>query len=175
MSNAIPTNTFSRDHVTVTLPEFRGLPALEINMTALKEAERRLIEAKTVTPSTYTELEYTFNEAYREIKRNLATVGYQLMKVENEIEKSKATALLDRYPDFLLGKPAKFDNAAIRDAFLARDAEYMEAKERLDSLVALRIFLEGRVKVMENVSQYMRNAMRLIIKSGVPTDIYYNK
>jgi len=176
MSNhSIPTNTFNKDHIEVVLPAFRGLDAVTINLTALKEAERRLIEAKTVTPSTYTELEYVMGEAYREIKRNLATIGYQILKTENELEKSKASALLDRYPAFLEGKPSKFDNAAIRDAFLARDPEVQEAKERLDSLKAIEVFLEGRVKVMENVCHYMRNAMRLIIRSGVPTDIYYNQ
>jgi hypothetical protein len=176
MSNhSIPSNTFNKDHVEVVLPAFRGLDAVSISLTALKEAERRLIEAKTVTPSTYTELEYVMGEAYRELKKNLATVGYQILKTQNELEKSKASALLDKYPAFLEGKPAKFDNASIRDAFLARDPEVQEAKERLDSLKAIEIFLEGRVKVMENVCHYMRNAMRLIIRSGVPTDIYYNQ
>lgn len=175
MSNSIPANTFS-DNLQVQLPEFRGLPSVSLDMTALKIAERRLIEAKTVTPSTYTDLEHTFNEAYREIKRNLSTVGYQMLKVKGEIEKIKATVLLDKYPEFLKDKGSKFDNAAIRDAFLARDADYMEAKDRLDSLTALEVFLEGRVKVMENVSRYMRNAMQLIIRSGVPVNPgYYNR
>jgi hypothetical protein len=176
MSNySIHSNTFNKDHIEVVIPAFRGLEAVSINMAALKEAERRMIEAKTVNPSTYTELEYVMGEAYRELKKNLATVGYQILKTENELEKSKASALLDRYPAFLEGKPTKFDNASIRDAFLARDPEVQEAKERLDSLKTLQVFLEGRVKVMENVSHYMRNAMRLVMKSGVPTDIYYNR
>lgn len=172
-NNSISSNTFNKDHIEVILPAFRGLEAVSINMTALKEAERRLVEAKTVTPSTYTELEYTMGEAYREIKRNLATVGYQILKTQNEFERSKASALLDKYPVFLEGKSSKFDNAAVRDAFLARDVEVQEAKERLDSLKTLEVFLEGRVKVMENVCHYMRNAMRLVMKSGIPTDIYY--
>lgn len=175
MSQSIPSNVFSRDHVHVTLPPFRGLDQVTIDMTALKEAERRMLEAKVVNPSTYTELEYIMNEAYRELKRNIATVGYQILKTDNEFEKSKASALLDKYPEFLQGKGSRFDNAAVRDAFLARDPEVSEAKERLDSLKTLQIFLEGRVKVMENVAHYMRNAMRLIMKSGLPTDMPYNR
>lgn len=174
-NNSIPANTFS-DNLQVQLPAFRGLPPISIDMTALKTAERRLVEAKTVTPSTYTELEHTFNEAYRELKRNLSTTGYAILKVKSEIEKIKASILLDRYPEFLKDKGSKFDNAAMRDAFLARDDEYMQAKDRLDSLVALEVFLEGRVKVMENVCRYMRNAMQLIIRSGVPvTTGYYDR
>lgn len=172
--NSIPANTFN-DNLQVQLPAFRGLPAVNLDMTALKVAEKRLIEAKIVSPSTYTDLEHTFGEAYRELKRNLSTVGYQIMKVKSEIEKIKANILLDKYPEFLKERGAKFDNASIRDAFLARDEEYMQAKDRLDSLTALEIFLEGRIKVMENVTRYMRNAIQLIIRSSVSTDIYYKK
>jgi hypothetical protein len=170
----IPSNAFS-DDLSIQLPEFRGLPSITVNMTALKTAERRLIEAKTVTPSTYTDLEHTFNEAYRELKRNLSTVGYQIMKTKSEMDKIKSGILLDKYPEFLKEKGSKFDNASMRDAFIHRDPDYEQARDRLDSLTALEVFLEGRVKVMENVSRYMRNAMQLIIRSGVNTDVYYKK
>lgn len=174
MSNSIPSNAFNEES-SIELPAFRGLPSVKIEVTATKNAEKRLIEAKTVNPSTYTDLEYTFNEAYRELKRNLATIGYQILKTKNELEKSKANALLDKYQEYIKDKGSKFDNASMRDAFLTRDQEYMEAKERLDSLQALEIFLEGRVKVMENVCQYMRNAIRMITRSGVTSDFYYRK
>lgn len=167
-------STHVEEGLEITLPEFRGIPPVRLEMSSLKTAERRLIEAKTVTPSTYNELEYVFNEAYREIKKNLSTVGYQVLKTQNELEKSKASALLDKYPEFLKDKGAKFDNASTRDAFLARDEEYMAAKERLDTLKALEIFLEGKVKVMENVSRYMKTAMQLIIRSG-SSDLPYKR
>lgn len=174
MSNSIPSNTFS-DGLQVQLPEFRGLPSVTVDMTSLKTAERRLIEAKTVTPSTYAELEHVFGEAYRELKRNLSTVGYQIMKTRSEIEKIKAILLLDKYPEFVKDKGSKFDNSATREAFLTKDDEYMSAKDRLDSLLALEVFMEGRVKVMENVTRYMRKQMDLLIRSGVGSDLYYKK
>jgi hypothetical protein len=130
-------------------------------ITAIKEAERRMVEAKIVNVATYGELESVMGEAYRELKLNLATVGYQLLKTQEELEKSKANAILDKYPDFLVGKPAKFDNATTRDAFLIRDVEYMEARERHDSLTALNIFLDGKVRVIENVCRYMRKLIDL--------------
>ena len=167
-------STHVEEGLDITLPEFRGLPSVRLEMSSLKTAERRLIEAKTVTPSTYNELEYVFNEAYREIKKNLSVIGYQILKTQNELEKSKASALLDKYPEFLKDKGSKFDNASTRDAFLARDEDYMSAKERLDTLKALEIFLEGKVKVMENVSRYMKTAMQLIIRSG-SSDLPYKR
>lgn len=172
--NSAASNMINKDHAEVVLAQWRGLEAVSISLTNLKEAERRLIETKTVNPSTYTELEYVMNKSFEEIKKNITKVGYQIVKTENELEKSKASALLDKYPEFLKDKSSKFDNAAVRDAFLARDQEVMEAKERLDSLKALLSFLEGRAKVMENVCQYMRNTIRLYIRSGAG-DLPYNK
>lgn len=169
--NNLPTNAFN-DGLALELPEFRGLPAIRLDISALKEAERRAIEAKDVNPSTYSDLEHCFNESYRELKRHLATVGYQLLKAENEYEKSKSIALLDKYPEFMRDKPAKMDTAEYRKAFLVRDVETQEAKDRLDSLKALEVFLDGRIKVMENVCRYMRKKMDLIIRSGIPNNMF---
>lgn len=168
----IPSDTFNKNQVEVTLPEFRGLPAVSFQLTALKEAERRLIEAKTVNPSTYNELEYVMNESYRELKRNLSSIGYQVLKTEAELDKSRAAAILDKYPEFLVGKPAKFDNASVREAFISRDEDVRQAQERLDSLKALQMFLEGKVRVMENVCQYMRNSIKLVMRSTVNSNLY---
>jgi hypothetical protein len=164
--NRLPANTFN-DGLALELPEFRGLPSIRLNASSLQEAERRLHEAQHVNPSTYTNLEHCFSEAYRELKRHLATVGYQITKVENEYEKSKSIALLDKYQEYMKDKPARLDTSEFRKAYIFRDAEVMEAKERLDSLKALEMFLDGRVKVMENVVRYMRKRMDLIIRSGL--------
>lgn len=172
MNNVIPSDSFLKEQVEVILPEFRALPAVRVSLTALKEAERRIIETKTVNVSTYNELEHTMNSAYSELKRNLSVVGYQILKTEAELDKSKATAMLDKYPEFLKDKSAKFDNAAIRDAFLARDEQVSEAQERLDSLKALQMFMEGRVKVMENVCQYMRNTIKIVTRSTMNSNMY---
>lgn len=163
--NKLPTNTFN-DGLALELPEFRGLPSIRLDVSALKEAERRVHEAQFVNPSTYTNLEHCYNEAYRELKRHLATVGYQKVRVENEYEKSKSIALLDRYQEYMKDKPARMDTAEYRKAFISQDVDVQAAKEHLDSLNALEIFLEGRVKVMENVCRYMRKKMDIIIRSG---------
>ena len=175
MSNQLPANSFN-DGLALELPEFRGLPAIKLDISSLKEAESRIIEAKDVNPSTYASLEHLFNEAYRELKRNLTTVEYQIMKTENELEKSKSIALLDRYyGEFMKDKPSKMDTADVRSAFLARDPEINEAKDRLDSLKALQMFLDGRVKVMENVARYMRKKMDLLIRAGMTSTVGYKK
>lgn len=165
-SKVAASNMINKDHAEVVLSSWRGLEAVTINMSQLKEAERRVVETKTINPSTYTELEFVMNKSYEEIRKNLSKVGYQIVKTENEFNKIKSLLLLDKYPEFLKGRSSKADNAATRDAFLTMDPELDEAKERLDALRALESFLEGRAKVMENVCQYMRNTIRLYIRSG---------
>ena len=163
--NKLPANTFN-DGLALELPEFRGLPAIRLNVSALQEAERRVHEAQHVNPSTYTNLEHCFNEAYRELKRHLATVGYQIVKAENEYEKSRSIVLLDKYQEYMKDKPSKLDTSEFRKAYISQDKDVVEAKDRLDSLKALEIFLDGRVKVMENVCRFMRKKIDLIIRSG---------
>jgi hypothetical protein len=165
-SNQLPVNAFN-DGLALELPEFRGLPSLKLNVSRLQEAEKRLVEAQHVNPSTYTNLENCFGEAYRELKMHLATVGYQITKVENEYEKSKSIVLLDKYQEFMKDKPARLDTAEFRKAYITQDKDVQEAKDRLDSLKALEIFLDGRIKVMENVCRYMRKRMDLLIRAGI--------
>jgi len=166
--NGLPVNVFN-DRLALELPAFRNLPSVRLNVSALQEAERRIVEAKDVNPSTYTDLEHCFNEAYRELKGHLATVGFQITKTENEYEKSKSIALLDRYQEFVKEKPARTDTAEYRKAFISQDPDVVAAKDRLDSMKALEIFLDGRVRVMENVCRFMRKKMDLIIRSGIGT------
>lgn len=163
--NTLPA-AFANDHVEIQLPKFRDLEAVRVSLSATKVAESRLLESRTVNVLTYNDLEYCFNEAYRELKANMATVGYQIVRTENELQKSRASAILDKYPEFIKDKGAKADNAATRDAFLSRDPDIIEAKDRLDSLKALEVFIEGRIKVMENVCRFMRKQMDLTIRSG---------
>lgn len=170
---ALPVDALSGGQLEITLPAFRSLPPVTVQMGALKEAERRIIETKNVNVSSYNELEHVMNSAYSELKRNLSIVGYQILKTESELDKSKAVAIMDRYyGEYMKDKPSKADNASVRDAFLARDAEVNEARERLDSLKVLHTFLEGRIKVMENVCQYMRNTIKIVVRSSGPGNLY---
>jgi hypothetical protein len=170
-TNVLPANTFN-DGLALELPEFRGLPAIKLDITSVQEAERRALEAKNVNPANYSDLEMCFSNAFRDLKRHLSTVTYQISKTENELEKAKASALFDRYPEFMKGRPKSADTADTRKAFLALDSEVCAYKDRLDSLKALEFFLEGRVKLIERLSSHMKKSIDLIIRSGT-TPLYY--
>lgn len=160
---------------TLTLPAFGKIPAVSFEMANIREAERRLIEAKTVNPITYSDLEHTFNESYRDLKKHLSAIGYHLDLIDKAMEIAKANVLLDTYPEFLKSNDMKKsqDNADLRKAFLMRDAEYIAALDRFNQLKALESTMDGKVRVMENVCRYMRKQMDLVLRSGLSNSDYY--
>lgn len=163
--NQIPANTFN-DGLALVLPEFKGLSSIRLDLESLKLAEQTLAQAQHVNPSTYSHLEHIFGEAYRDLKKHVATIGYQILRTESELEKARAAAILDKYPEFMKDKPAKMDTAVVRDAFISRDTDVQSAKDRLDSLKMMEVFIDGRIKVMENVSRFMKKKMDMYIREG---------
>jgi hypothetical protein len=170
MSDAI---TFGENDV-ITLPAFGKGTSLKIEMSSIRTAERRIIEAKNVSPVTYSELEHVFNESYRDLKRHLSAIGYQLALAEKALAEAKADVILGSYAEFMVGKPKYQDNADLRQAYLTKDPAYSAAQDRIAQLKALESNFDGKLKVMENVCRYMRKKMDIIIRSGIPTGQFYN-
>lgn len=158
----------------MVIPAFGNSKALTLDLSKTKEAEIRLIEAKTVNPSTYTDLEHCFNESYRELKRHYSTLGHELAKAEKALRLAKSVVLLDKYPEFIKDKKKTLDNSDMRDAFLIQDQDYSNALDRINMLKAMESFVDGRIKVIENVSRYMKKGMDLIIRSGLSGANLYN-
>lgn len=156
----------SSKSTALVIPAFGKSPTLSLDLSKTKEAETRLVEAKTVNPITYADLEFCFNESYRELKRHFATVSHELMKADKAMETAKSTFLIDKYPDLLKGSRLQ-DNGDTRKAFLMREVEYTEALDRHNMLKAMESFVDGRIKVMERVCSYMKKQMDLIIRSGL--------
>lgn len=174
MSNDDPKTSFPvafAECVEFTIPKFDTHPSLTLKWNKIAESERRLIEAKTVNGGTYSELEYTFNEGYREARKHLSTIGYEIAKTEKKIRQVKSECILDKYPDFLKERKLK-DNSANREAYLEKQEDYTNAMDRLAMLKALESLLEGKIKVFENVCRYMKVQMNLEIRSGVSSNKY---
>jgi hypothetical protein len=159
---------------SLVLPPFRKAPEMRLEMGNIIEAEMRIHESKMVNPSTYADLEHCYNEAYRDLRRHLSTLGYQIAMAEKSLEEAKANVLLDKYPEFMAGKPKSHDNADLRKAFLIRDDDYCAALDRFNQLKAIESNLDGKIKVMENVCRYMRKKMDLILRSGLSSSDLYN-
>lgn len=168
-------SSVQRNDHTLVLPAFGKYPALPLDMGKIQEAERRYLEAKDVNPVTYVDLEHTFNESYRDIKRHITSIEHTMRLTEKAIEEAKANVFLDRYPEYLESKGIKGskDTAQLRNAFLSRDDEYNAALDRLNQLKALLSMFENKLKITENVCRYMRKQMDLIIRSGLSNrDLY---
>lgn len=157
--------------VEMQIPAFHDRPVVALSFSNVKEGERRLIEARIVNPSTYSELEFTFNEGYREARANVAVIGYELTQAERIFRKIQSELILDEYPNFLKQKGLK-DNATVRDAFLESQPQYVDAQERINMLKAMEALMDGKIKVFENVCRYMRKQMDILIRSGIDPNKY---
>lgn len=159
----------------MVLPAFGDIPSLTFDMTKIREAESRIIEAKTVNPITYADLESCYNESYRDLKRYLSSVGYQITLTEKAMEMAKADILLDKYPEFMKDRPKTSDNADLRKAFMMKDDNYVAALDRLNMLKAVESNFDGKIKVMERTCAYMKKEIDLILRSGLSNkDLYLN-
>jgi hypothetical protein len=157
----------------IILPAFKKSPQLHLDMSVIREAESRLIEAKTVSPVTYPDLSHCYNESYRTLKTHLSNLGYQLLQAEKAVEEAKADVILGSYAEFLEGKPKSAGSTDLRNAFLTRDKAYNEALDRTHQLRAVISNFEGKVKVLENVVSYMKQKMYLISRSGLGSENLY--
>lgn len=137
-----------------------------LSLDKTSEAERRISEAKAVNYATYADLEYTYNESYRELKTNLAILGFEIATAEKIIENIKAECLFDKYPAFIEGKPKSFDNAEVRRSFISQDPQYVAALDHLNKLKMLETLLDGKIKVMERTTAYMKKQVDILIKTG---------
>jgi len=154
------------DKKLLKIPAFCDVPENILDITIVKNAEGRIHEAQSVNGGTYTELEFTFNEGYRESRKHLSTIGYQISLVNKEIRKVKSQLLIDEYPSWLKESGLK-DSTITKDAFFNKHDNYVNALDRKDMLVALESFFEGKVKVFENVCRYMKKTIDLEIRSGI--------
>ena len=154
------------DSVELKIPEFGARPVIRLEYDKIAEGERRLIDAKSVNGGIYNELEYVFNEGYREAKMNLTTVRYEATQAKKAHRRIKAECLLDQYPEFIKEKKLN-DNSSNRDAFLELNEEYVAAQDRIDMLAAMEEMFENKIKVFENVCRYMKKEIDILIRSGM--------
>ena len=155
----------------LVIPQFGSLPQMTLDLTKIKEGEDRLYEAQTVNVISYSNLEYVYNEGYREAKKHLSQVGYQITRAEKALREAKSRALLDEYPVFLKDRNMK-DSAQIRDAYLETVKDYTEAQDRIDMLKAVDALLDSKVKVFENTCRYLKKQMDIVLRSGIDPNKY---
>lgn len=157
----------------MVLPAFGKSPELKMEMNRIRYAEQRLVEAKTVNPFTYSDLEAVFNEAYRDLKKYMSSVGYAIAAAKKSLEDSKADVILGSYGELMKDKPKSHDTLDLRNAYLTRDPGYSAALERIAQLEAVESNMDGKIKVLENTCRFMRKQIDIVLRSGMSNADYY--
>lgn len=152
---------------TITVPAFRHCQELILNMTGWESAMSRLVEAKNLAPANYSSLEFTFQEAWRESKRNAILVGDAVKKALQNVEEIKADIILTEIPELLKDMPKTANNSDFRRAVMCKNSDYKSATEHLEKLQAMLEHFESHMKIMENTSRFLKKQMDYFIRNGV--------
>lgn len=150
----------------ITVPAFRHCKELSLSMVGWEAAMKRMNEAQNIVPANYSSLEFTFQEAWRESKRNAITVGDAIKKAKQNIEEIKSDIILVEIPKKLEELPKSANNADFRKAVMAQNESYKAATEHLEKLEAMLEHFESHMKIMENTSRFLKKQMDYIIRTG---------
>ena len=164
-------NSLSKQQVDLVIPAYRNFPEMVVPRQKITEGYQRLVEARVVNAATYTDLEFCFNEGYREARANIRAVNYEITKLEKHIAQLKSRLLIDEYVPFLKETKLK-DSNATKDAFFQQDEDYVGSLDRLNFLQAISQMFEDNVKVFERTCAYMKKEMNLVLRSGVDPNKY---
>lgn len=151
----------------MVVPAFRNCPELKLKMSAWEEAMKRMPEAKALVASNYLDLEFAFQHAWRESKRNAIQVGDALKKAKQNVEEIKSDIILDEIPRLLEEKPKSANNADFRRAVMAKNEDYKKAQEHVQKLEAMLDHFESHMKTMENVSRFLKKQMDYFRNTGI--------
>lgn len=118
---------------------------LVIDLTNTFAAEARLEEIRTANYGSATELMGYMNVAANDAQKYLGLIQYELLMAKKNYDKRKAILILDFLPDFIKEKGLK-PNEDIREAFIIRDPEAYQLRDRIECLTAALYMIEGKVK-----------------------------
>jgi len=151
----------------IEVEAFKHCKVLRLETTDWNIAMGRFKEAQNLVPGNYSSLEFCFQSAWRESKRNAISVGAGICKAKQNIEEAKADIILDEIPEILKDLPKSANNADFRKAIMSRNKDYTDSLEHCDKLEALLEHFESHMKIMENTSRYLKKQMDYFIRSGV--------
>lgn len=151
---------------TMVVPSHGHCKELRLSMSAWEEAMKRMKEAQNLVPSNYSSLEFTFQEAWRESKRNAIMIGDAVKKAMQNVEEIKSDVFLDEIPKLLEKLPKSANSADFRKAVLMKNEDYKKAIEHLEKLQSMLEHFDSHMKIMENTSRFLKKQMDYFIRSG---------
>lgn len=130
---------------TIKVPRgYFDQPEIELDMTRIDEANRRMHEARFVNPATQKELEGLFNEAANEAGKYMAWIDYEILKIKKVHDKNRARVTLGKAVEE--AKRFKAEgmkmNEDIRDALYATDPDCEKSLDIMNELTTAKAVLE---------------------------------
>ncbi len=137
--------------VFLEIPSNSPGQSLKFNMAKIYDAERRLPEIRGLNPSVAADLKFQFLEAQADVLKYLALLRYQFLTAKRNYDVARATALLDKFPDFAasLKEDGRKENESIREAFLIRDADVLRCREIMEAMDATKVYMENKEKTLD--------------------------
>jgi len=132
------------DFVLLKLPGDEKSPGLSIDLAPIAAIEARIPEIAFVTPAKAHELLAAFNEGQRELTTLIVKVGLSLHAAEQNADAIKATIMLDKVEGILAAKGITKSSVDLREAVLALDPEYQQARDRVAYVEAVLELLKGK-------------------------------
>lgn len=152
---------------TLVVPGFRLCKELTIHMVSWQQATARLPEAQNLVPANYSSLEFSFQEAWREAKKNAIATGEEIRKAKQNVDEIKSDIILDEIPKKLEELPKSANNADFRKAVMSKNTEYKQAIEHLSKLETMLEHFESHMKTMENTSRFLKKQMDYFVRRGM--------
>lgn len=124
----------------------RGTPGknpLELDMSLLDEADRRLQEVRLVSHATKTELQGLYNQAANEAGKYMGWIEYEILKAKKEVTKARSNVIMGVAMEEAkkLKELGMKMNEDLREALISRDPVCDEATDRLNALEAVKVLL----------------------------------
>jgi len=125
-------------------------PDIRVDLGVILTNQHRQAEVASVTKMKAPELLKTFNESWRDLDKLIKQLVASEIVAEREVEKRKATMLLEEVEGILKSKTNVSSTKDTRDAVIILDPTYQRLQDRVDKIHAMSEFLKGKLKSFEN-------------------------
>jgi hypothetical protein len=136
-----------------------GQPALELDLTPLDSAEKRLYEVRLNNSAIAKDLEGTFNEAANLASKYLAWVEYEILQAQKNHDLNRAVVILEVIPEKAkeLKELGIKMNEDYREAMITRDENCAKSLDVLNSLKAVQALLKASLDTFVRAHYSSRN------------------
>lgn len=149
------------------VPSGKGVgPPLILDIISVVQAESRLQEVAFVNMHTAPELLSTFNKCWLDLDNSVTRLIYEKACAQDTHERLRSEALLNCTDESIKQRGHSKASADLREAMVSINPTVIEAKERLNEIVAVLNYLQSKKQAFENA---FTSVKRLVSGQQLPT------